>query len=282
MNDITVMGLGLMGAALARAIQAAGHDLCVWNRSPGKMAPFVEQGAAGAENVAEAGAASPVILVCIDHYDSTYQRLGASDVAPLLAGKTIVQLTTGTPKEAKAAAEWMAARGAGYLDGAVMGGPAMIATPDGLILLSGDTRAHDQARPVLDCLVGDLRYLGDNIAAAATLDLAWLSSRYGLYIGVAHGARLCAAEGVGADLYATMLDDVAPGRRIAKVIHEGAFDAPTATMTVWREALRQIQTHAADAGISSEFPDFIASFADRAIAMGLGEKDVAAFIKVLE
>ena len=282
MGEITVMGLGLMGAALARAIQGAGHGLCVWNRSAAKLAPFVEAGARGAASVAEAVAASPVVLVCIDSYETTIALLGADDVAPLLAGRTVVQLTTGTPREAKAGAEWMAARGAGYLDGAVMGGPKMIQTPKGLILLSGGEAAHDIARPVLDCLVGDLRYLGENIAAAATLDLAWLSARYGLYIGVAHGARLCAAEGVGCDLYATMLDDMPAARQVAGVIHEGAFEAPTATLSVWREALRQVQNHAANAGISSEFPDFVASFADRAIAMGLGEEDIAAFVKVLE
>ena len=46
MSDITVIGLGLMGAALARAIQRAGHGLTVWNRSPAKMRPFIADGVA--------------------------------------------------------------------------------------------------------------------------------------------------------------------------------------------------------------------------------------------
>ena len=48
MTDITVIGLGLMGSALARAINRAGHGLTVWNRSSDKMQPFIDNGIAGA------------------------------------------------------------------------------------------------------------------------------------------------------------------------------------------------------------------------------------------
>ena len=71
MSDITVIGLGLMGAALARAMQRAGHDLTVWNRSPAKMQPFIDDGVAGAPDVVSAITASPVILICIDNYAET-------------------------------------------------------------------------------------------------------------------------------------------------------------------------------------------------------------------
>ena len=71
MSDITVIGLGLMGSALARAIQQAGHELTVWNRSPAKMQPFINDGVAGAPDVVSAITASPVILVCIDNYAVT-------------------------------------------------------------------------------------------------------------------------------------------------------------------------------------------------------------------
>ena len=52
MSDISVLGLGSMGAALARALQRAGHRITVWNRSPEKMQPFVANGADGAPAVA--------------------------------------------------------------------------------------------------------------------------------------------------------------------------------------------------------------------------------------
>lgn len=56
MSDISVLGLGSMGAALARALQRAGHRITVWNRSPEKMQSFVANGAKGAPSVAVGGA----------------------------------------------------------------------------------------------------------------------------------------------------------------------------------------------------------------------------------
>ena len=111
-----------MGSALARAMQEAGHDLLVWNRSPAKMQPFIDDAVAAAPSVESAILASPVILICIDNYAVTNAILQANDIEPLLAGRTIVQLSTGTPKEAREAGDWMAARGAVYLDGTILAG----------------------------------------------------------------------------------------------------------------------------------------------------------------
>ena len=61
MSDITVIGLGRMGAALALAIRRAGHDLTVWNRSPDKAQRFIDDGVAAAYDVVAAIMASPVL-----------------------------------------------------------------------------------------------------------------------------------------------------------------------------------------------------------------------------
>ncbi len=154
MSDITVIGLGLMGAALARAIQRAGHDLTVWNRSPAKMRPFIDDGVAGAPDVVSAITASPVILICIDNYAVTDTMLQSEGILPLLSGRTVVQLSTGTPKEARAASEWMVARDGAYLDGAILAGPKSIGTDGAQILLSGGEAAYRQAGKLLARAVG--------------------------------------------------------------------------------------------------------------------------------
>ncbi len=122
MSDITVIGLGLMGAALARTLQRAGHDLTVWNRSPVKMQPFIDDGVAGAPDVVSAIAASSVIVICIDNYAATNSMLRSDEVTPLLASRTVVQLSTGTPREAAECAEWMKTHDVSYLDGAILAG----------------------------------------------------------------------------------------------------------------------------------------------------------------
>jgi 3-hydroxyisobutyrate dehydrogenase-like beta-hydroxyacid dehydrogenase len=115
MSDISVFGLGLMGSALARVLQQAGHKITVWNRSSEKMVPFVAEGATGAPSVVSAAIASPVLLVCVDSYDVTMDFLGSDEVAPHLAGRTLIQLSTGTPREALDAAAWFNNCGVAYI-----------------------------------------------------------------------------------------------------------------------------------------------------------------------
>jgi 3-hydroxyisobutyrate dehydrogenase-like beta-hydroxyacid dehydrogenase len=271
-----------MGAALARAIQRAGHDLTVWNRSPAKMNPFIDDGVTGAPDVASAITASPVVLICIDNYAVTNAMLRSDDIAPLLTGRTVVQLSTGTPKEAREASEWMIARGVAYLDGAILAGPNQIGKDDAQILLSGDEAAHGRAGNLLDCLGGAVRYLGPNVGAASALDLAWLSTCYGRFMAIIHAANLCKSEDVGVDDFISLFPDDPGTQHFAKVIHENSFHECTATLQVWGAALQRIQQQGVDARINTEIPDFIASFFKKAVDAGYGEENVMALVKVLQ
>ena len=71
MSDVAVIGLGLMGAALAAAFQKNGYSLTVWNRTSSKCDPFVEAGAHAAASVEDALAASELVVVCLDDYPVT-------------------------------------------------------------------------------------------------------------------------------------------------------------------------------------------------------------------
>ena len=281
MSDITVIGLGLMGSALARAIQRAGHDLTVWNRSPAKMQPFIDDNVVGAPDVVSAITASSVILICIDNYAVTNTMLRSDENAPLLAGRTVVQLSTGTPKEACEASEWMTARDVTYLDGAILGGPDGIGTDEAQILLSGDVAAHERAGHLLECLGGAVRYLGPNVAAASALDLAWLTTRCGRFMTIIHAANICKSESVSIDDFISLFPDEPTIQSYAKVIHEESFHECTATLQVWGAALHRIQQQGVDANINTEIPDFVASFFKRAVNAGYGEQNVMSLFKIL-
>lgn len=278
MTDITVIGLGLMGRALAEAIREAGHALTVWNRSPARARPFAEKGVPVAPDLAAAVTASPVVLVCIDNYDATEALL--NPVEGRLAGRTVVQLSTGTPAEARAAAERMRALGVAYLDGAILSAPTAVGTGAAIIPLAGDPAAHERAAPLVACL-GDVRYLGANPAAASALDLAWLCDAYGRFIALAHAALICESEGVGLDDFAGLFGAKSLPHRYAKVIASGAFDQRTATLEVWTKALERIRRQGRDAGIDTRFPDFAASIFNGACAAGFGDENPMAIVKLL-
>ncbi len=281
MSEITVVGLGLMGAALARAMQNAGHDLTVWNRSSAKMQPFIDDGVVAASDLAAAITSSPIVLICIDNYAVSNGLLGSADIVPFLAGRTVVQLSTGTPAQARASAGWMAEHEVFYLDGAILAGPSEIGTDASQILLSGDTAAYQRAGEYLQCLGGRVRYLGDNVGAASVLDLAWLCDAYGRYLAVTHAARLCESEDVGLDDLASVYTDGSMIRHNASILHSADFENCTATLKVWGGALKHIQQQGRDAGINTDFPDLAAGLFEKAVDAGYGEEHVMALIKVL-
>ncbi len=285
MSDISQIGLGSMGAALTRAQIGAGRRVTVWNRTAGKMAPLAALGAEAAGSVARAVEASPVVMVCVDNYAITRRLLSDGDVVPHLAGRTVIQLSTGTPREARESEAWLKDCGAGYLDGAIASYPDGIGHPDGRILVCGSEAAFRRTDALFTCLGGDIRYLGENIAAAAALDLAELSENLGKYAGILHGARLCEAEGVGVDLMASLFPPGNRARELAEIVHGGDFTLGArydgATVRVWEEVVQRLQTQARDAGMNAELPDFLSRLFKRAVAAGYGEEDIAALVKAL-
>jgi 3-hydroxyisobutyrate dehydrogenase-like beta-hydroxyacid dehydrogenase len=283
MSDLTCIGLGLMGSALA-----AGHRITVWNRSPNKAEALVRLGAQEAGSFAGALAASPVILICIDSYATTRALLESEGPADRLAGRTVVNLTTGTPREAEVLSDWVRAQGAHYLDGAILCGPPEIGTRTGEILISGDAAALEVANPRLACLAGKVRFVGQGVGAAAALDLAWLTMSYVQFIGVAHAANICRAQGIDLQAFIDLFpeepvraDVDADTCRLARIIKHADYGQPTATLQVWGEALARIQLQARDAGISSDIPDFVAGYFHRAVDMGLGQQEAIAIYKTL-
>ena len=83
-QTVSMIGLGNMGSALARAIAKAGHDLTVWNRSGEKCRPLADEGASVALSVGEAVSRSDVIVVCVRA--ATTSPLRSSTTTPPLRG----------------------------------------------------------------------------------------------------------------------------------------------------------------------------------------------------
>ena len=280
MSDITIIGLGLMGSALANTLLAAGHDTTVWNRTREKMAPLISAGANGAASLGEALKNSPIALICVSNYNMTSDLLGMDDVVENLNGCSIVQLSSGTPREAVESEAWFFDRGASYLDGAILAGPSNIGKDSAQILICGHKQTWDGCKQILGCLAGNLQYIGENIRTASTLDMAWLTQRYGIFVSTAQALLLCEAEGVSADQFAKTVAGDRAGE-FAAIVHSGDFSNPSATLSVWNAAHEHIRTHAHDMNINSEFPDFVWNLLSRAEGAGYGDEDIAAIIKIL-
>ncbi|WAS96769.1 NAD(P)-binding domain-containing protein [Nannocystis punicea] len=280
-NEASLLGLGAMGAALARAAATKGRRLTVWNRTSAKAAPLVAAGVTVAASVAAAVAASPVVIVCVTDYAATRALLEAA----LLAGKTVVQLSTGTPQEARELAAWATARGARYLDGAILAVPSQVGGPHANLMTSGSREAFAAAEGVL-AEMGAVRFVGEPPGAAAALDLAVLSSLFGALLGFYHGARLIEAEQMGVDGLGELMAATAPAigemiRIDAESIHHGRYEAPEASLEICWRSMDLLGRHAREAAIDGSFPGFAAEMFQRGITAGFGDEAPAAMIKVL-
>lgn len=286
MSDVTVIGLGEMGSALARAFLAAGKSVTVWNRTPAKAAFLEQMGATHVLAIAEAIVASPVVVICLSDYAAISGVLGDGEVAEKLAGRLIVQLTSGTPRQARALSAWAASRGANYLDGAIGAWPRQIGGPDAGILVVGDEDVFASAEPLLKLLAGGLSYMGPNIGHAKTLSNAGLAYFAAHWIGFSQGAAVCEAEGLDVGMFAEIMAAMIPFfgedlRHMGRVITENRFGDPEATIKTLSSDVGRLVETSGDLNIGMEFPAFAADIFQRAKEAGFASEEPSAVIKIL-
>ena len=161
-KTVAVIGLGLMGSALARAFANAGYELSVWNRTPEKARPFAGR-AHIADSVRDACASSACVVVSLLDYGASDDVMHRADVEKALPGKLLVQLTTGTPNEARHGEAWARRHDIGYLDGAIMGYPRSIGAERMTILYAGPKAIFDENVALLRVLGGNAVYCGEPI-----------------------------------------------------------------------------------------------------------------------
>lgn len=283
-SDVTVIGLGPMGLALARHLLASGRRVTVWNRTAARAATAVERGAALAPSVDAALRASPIVFVCVANYAASHAVLDGAAAA--LRGRLFVQLSTGTPADARAEASWAQGHGADYLDGAIMATPDQMGRPDTTIFLAGSEAAFARAEPALRATAGGLAYVGPAIGHAATWDLATLSCLFAAMFGFVHGARICETEGLPVGDFTAMITRLAPviGEMLGDVgrdIATSTYRDPYASVATCANTGTLLVRQAAEAGIDATFPGFADGMFGAAIAAGHADQRFAALVKVL-
>ncbi|SFE93572.1 3-hydroxyisobutyrate dehydrogenase [Actinoplanes philippinensis] len=201
---VTVIGLGMMGSALASAYLKAGHPTTVWNRSADKAAALAGQGAIQAGDIKDAVAASDVLVVCVVDY--TALRTILEPVQSSLAGKVIVNLTSGLPADARTTAEWAKSVGARYLDGYIMTVPPAVGLPQTLLFYGGSQEVFTEFEPTLKVLGGNSIFLGEDPGVAALYDLSLLGILWSSLSSALHGFALLASEGIPAAALAPFIE----------------------------------------------------------------------------
>jgi len=284
MSDVSVIGLGDMGSAIARALLSAGMTVTVWNRSEARVSPLVGGGATAAVSPRAAIEASAVTLICVSDYPVTAALL--EPTATALRGKLIVQFASGTPAQARSLEAQVHRAGGQYLDGAIGAWPRQVGSADASFTLAGNPDDFAAARPLLDLLGGQVMHVGADAGHAKAYANAGLAYFAGHWIGFAQGAAVLESEGLDPVMLGDMLAGMGPMlandmQRMGRAIAAEAFDEAESTVKTIAGDLRWLAELADTAGTDAEFARLAAALFARAREMGLGDKQHSAIIKVL-
>lgn len=195
---VTVIGTGVMGSALARALAGAGHQVTAWNRTPSRALPLASAGVTIADGLLEAVRGSDPVIMCVSNQAAAAELLADPALTDLLRGRTLIQMTTGTPADGRRNAAWAEPLGIGYVDAAILAYPREIGTPDAEIFYCGPAAAPEAAPelgPLLSAL-GTAHYLGEDAGRASVVDAALIAFFYGTMAGLVQCVNLATAEGV--------------------------------------------------------------------------------------
>lgn len=284
-KSLTLLGLGAMGTALARAWMNAGYAVTVWNRTPAKAVPLAAAGAVTiAESAAAAVAANRLVIACLLDDVSVGSTLADAD----LDGKDLVNLTTGTPGQARARAQWAAARGARFVDGGIMAVPPMIAQPaaGGYVFYSGDRALFDEHQPTLAVPAGTT-YVGEDPGFAALHDVALLSAMDGMFAGVMHAFALVRKEKIAPKEFAPLLTGwlraMAPFvERTAGQLESGDFTTGVVSNLAMQVAgSATLERTAEEQGVSNELLTPYHDLMRRRVDAGHGDEDGTGVIDLL-
>ncbi|WP_419994681.1 NAD(P)-dependent oxidoreductase [Streptomyces boninensis] len=271
-KSVTVLGLGDMGSAIARTFLDRGYRTTVWNRTPSRAAPLADAGAAVAATAAEAVAASPLVVVVLIDGAAVDAVLGSADSA--VAGKAIVNVTSGSPAHARATERWARERGAEYIDGKIMGDPPYVGTPDIIFPFSGSRDAFTAHEATLQEL-GTIAYHGEDAGAAAVEFLAQVAVSYELLIGFLHTLKLVQAEGVDLTAFAERVGGSLPAypgllSSMAQAVTSGAYGPDLGSLDVQAALMDDMISHRESAGVDTVRMREVKRLMDRRIADGHG------------
>ncbi len=275
---VTVLGLGPMGHALASAFVNAGRPTTVWSRSETTPTPA---GAIRAATPGEAVEGSELVIVCVRGEAAVQVVLD-----PISGGHTVVNLTSGTPTQARERAAWAAERGIDLLAGAIMTPAPSIGTPAALVLYSGPQALYDKWADTLATFGGTARYLGEDPGRAAAHDIALLDMFWQSVSGIVHGLAVARAEGItGAELaaygrtVAGLLPNMVTG--IAEQFDKGEFPGTISTIASAEASLDHIAETTEEHGIDARALRAGLDLVRRAIDAGHGADGLGRLADVL-
>ena len=282
MSAVSILGLGLMGTAIAERLLAAGHDLNVYNRSAAKAKPLVERGAQLCTRPSELLQLSDVCLTVVSDDNALLQStLGREGViAGARPGTTLIDMSTVSVGASARVAAAASTHGVTYLRAPVSGNPSVVRAGRLAIIVSGPLASFDAVGPLLEQIGPSVYYVGD-AEHARVVKLALNLMVAGTAALMAEAILLGERGGVDAATLLDVMSGSAVGSPFVKYkldpLVRGDYSA-TFTTDMMRKDLALIRAQARRTHTQAELATRLQRLYDRASIAGWGDSDLLALL----
>ena len=210
---VAFLGLGIMGRPMASNLVKAGHEVAVWNRTPGKDV----EGARAASSPADAASGAEVVWVCVSDTQAVESVLFGSQGAAegLSEGAIIVDSSTISPSATRKFAERVRARGVSYVDAPMTGSKTGAESGTLIFIIGGDEAAIDRIKPLLAAMGKKIFRMGETGKGQAA-KLAMNLQIAMIYEGFAEALTLAAKLGLDAETLVPLVQ--------ASMVNSGVVD----------------------------------------------------------
>ena len=278
---VSVLGTGIMGAAMARNLARAGHAVRAWNRTRAKAEPLTADGVQVADTPAEAVRGADVVLTML--YDGAAALETMRQAAPALRpGAAWVQSTTAGIEAVGELAGFARDHGLVFFDAPVLGTRQPAEAGQLVVLAAGPGDARDAVTPVFDAVGTRTVWTGEDGAQGSATRLKLVANSWVLAVTHATAETLALAKGLGVDPQGFF--DIIDGgpldmgylrAKAGLILNDGLTPASFAVATAEKDA-RLIVEAGERYGVRLDVAAAGAERFRRAAAQGHGDEDMAA------
>lgn len=276
---IGFVGLGAMGHPMARRLLAAGHQLCVYNRTAAKAADFAALGATVRETPAMvAHEADIVFSMLLDDATTEQATFGKNGIAEgLLPNAVHVCCSTISLEQARRLRDGHAERGQTYVSANVLGRPPAAEAGALFVMAAGKSDVLDDLEPALQCFGPHIFRVGDDPLQA---NLAKLSLNFMIYSTIEQMAEVFALnEKAGTDprkIFEIMTGSFynAPvHKNYGKLMVDHAYDTPGAPVTLGLKDVGMFMDAGGDYGVPLPYAAIVRDRLLSAVSAGDADRD---------
>ncbi len=287
MIQVAVIGVGVMGSAIAGRLIETGASVMVFDAMPGKTDALVAKGAVAAASARAATETADYVVTSLNSAGIVEKAVfGPGGIAEAAnAGKLLVDMSSiDAAKTAEMAARLKAGTGMGWVDAPLSGGAPAAAKGTLTLMMGGSVEDIERARPLLSLLSTNFNHMGGS-GAGQTVKLINQILCANTFMAVAEAVRFAEAHGVDASLVPAALAGGRADSRImqeymAKMAHRDF--SPTGRIDNMLKDLETVQGAAQGKRLALPVTSLIADLHRMLVAGGLGAADSAEYVRLFD